>query len=101
MIQDNEIITLILGTGVLAFALVYLRRLDEAVKPRILMISYIFALCGWIFTIIEGFKYPDLLPDITYAGLLNIVEHLCYALSAIWLAWWSSCVYSTKRTAEQ
>jgi hypothetical protein len=80
MIQENELIGLILGVGVLIFILANRSRLAGLPAARILLASYYVLLAGWALTVLEGFLWGQ---------ALNLLEHFCYALSALLLAVWT------------
>ena len=79
MVQENELIGLILGVGVLIFILANHSRLRSLPAAKILLASYYFLLLGWALTVLEGFFWGQ---------VLNLVEHICYAVSALLLAVW-------------
>ncbi|MFW5960355.1 MAG: hypothetical protein ACOCSE_04480 [Chitinivibrionales bacterium] len=79
MIEENEIVRVILATGVLIFSYLnrsYIKRINNWI---LLSISFILLFCGWIFTVAEGFFLFN---------LFNTAEHLLYALSNILLLVW-------------
>ncbi|MCK5038479.1 MAG: hypothetical protein KAS16_05215 [Thermoplasmata archaeon] len=88
--QENEIILFILGIGVLIFILK--NHLDPKTSQvlmgfpgyNLFVYAYIIILIGWVFTILEGFFLNE---------LLNMIEHMCYASSALMLAYWSWKVF--------
>lgn len=80
MISENEVVTLLLGVGVLVFIGINrmeLRRLPES-KTLIAAVGMFTA--GWMFTILEGFSWE---------GFLNFLEHGSYAAGSILVAVWS------------
>lgn len=79
MVQENEIIMLLLGAGVVLFILNNLPRLQRLPAWEILIAGFGCAMLGWILTILEGFFWPF---------ALNLVEHVCYAASAVVIAIW-------------
>lgn len=79
MIHENEIIMLILGGGVLIFTLVHQVRIKRIPAWRTLMAGFYILLVAWVLTVLEGFFWKT---------LLNYLEHLGYALSAILVAVW-------------
>ncbi len=80
MFQQNEVITLLLGLGASVFLAAYWRRLEGFPERGLFVGSYGVLLAGWVFTVAEGFVFPR---------LLNVLEHLCYALSSGLLALWA------------
>lgn len=77
--QENEIITLVLGLGALIFT--YLRRKELENMPGWgVALAAILSLVGaWIFTVAEG---------VFWGPQLNILEHFCYAASSVLFATW-------------
>jgi len=79
MLQENEIVMLILGLGVLVLLVnnrVQLRRFQSS---RRLMLGFYFLLAGWLLTVLEGFFWK---------GFLNYLEHMCYAIGSLSVASW-------------
>jgi hypothetical protein len=79
MIQENEVIMLTLGLGVLIYMFMDRLNLKRIPSFKILTITFCALVTSWILTVLEGFflqKY------------LNFLEHMCYAISAILLAFW-------------
>ena len=79
MVQENELIGLILGVGVLIFVLVNRSRLASLPAAKVFLASYYILLAGWALTVLEGFIWNQ---------ALNLLEHICYALSAVLLTAW-------------
>ena len=79
MIQNNELILLILGLGVLIFFSVLRNRMQDIPKPGCFYSAFAVLTAGWLLTVLEGLFWTD---------LLNLLEHVCYALSSILLAVW-------------
>ncbi|MEW6427281.1 MAG: hypothetical protein AB1568_04510 [Thermodesulfobacteriota bacterium] len=87
MIEPNELLTLLLGCCVAIFLAANLRRLRETVGGELLL-AYAALLAGWAFGVAEGF----------FLGvLLNLLEHVCYAASALFLL--SHCIRRDDETA--
>lgn len=79
MIQENEIVMLILGLGVLIFILGNRSQLKRLPSSRWLILAFYVLLAGWALTVLEGFFW----------GLvLNYLEHTCYATGAVLVAAW-------------
>ncbi len=91
MVQENEIVTLVLAVGVLIFALANLRRIGSTAQPKVLLVAFAFACGGWVFTVVEGLAWPD---------LLNLIEHILYAISSITLAYWCWLVFPQRGSTE-
>lgn len=79
MIQENELIMLLLGLGVLIFLIANLSQLRRIPESTLLIASYVVLLFGWVLTVAEGFLL---------SRVINFMEHLCYAVSSVLLALW-------------
>ncbi len=79
MIQENELILLLLGVGVLIFLMTNASQLRRIPEFRLLVASYVTLFLGWAFTVLEG---------LLWSRLINFMEHLCYAVSSVVLALW-------------
>jgi hypothetical protein len=88
MIQDNEIIMLLIGIGVLIFIIGNRQQLRRFIFSEILILGFYLTLAGWILTILEGFFFKD---------LLNLIEHACYAGSSVSVAFWCYKVFGSRR----
>jgi len=90
MIQQNEIVMLLLGIGVLVFIIGNRQQLKRLPFSSILITGFCILLAGWILTVLEGFFFK---------ATLNLFEHLCYAASSILVATWSWKVFGAKKEA--
>ncbi|MBN2275924.1 MAG: hypothetical protein JXK95_16465 [Bacteroidales bacterium] len=79
MVNENEVIMLILGIGVLTFTFIHKAKIKRIYAWRNLMAGFYLLLFAWIFTIAEGFYW---------GYFLNIFEHACYGVSAVIIAIW-------------
>jgi len=79
MIQNNELVSLILATGVLIFIWVYYRRLRRIPRFRFLLAGFCCMHLGLVLTVLEGFFWET---------LLNTVEHVSNVCSYIFLVIW-------------
>ena len=79
MLYDNEVVMLILGSGVLYFVLYNYKQIKRIYEWKWLFSAFCFIMAGWFFTVIEGFFL---------ARAFNILEHSSYMISAIILAVW-------------
>lgn len=79
MIQENELIMLMLGLGVLFFLISNYGRIKRYPFAHILIAAFGFLLFGWCFTLLEGFFL---------ARMFNVAEHLCYLAGSGCLARW-------------
>ncbi len=87
-IFENEIVMLSLGVGVLIFILGSRARLKHLAASKILIMAFYVLLAGWVLTVLEGFFYE---------WLLNFFEHLCYAVSSVFVAVWCWKVFGKRR----
>jgi uncharacterized membrane protein len=85
MIQENEVIMLLLGVGVLVFMLANWKRLRRLPASRAMSHAFHLLVLASILTVLEGFFWP---------GPLNFLEHACYAGSALLLAAWCWRVFA-------
>jgi hypothetical protein len=88
MIQENELIHLLLGLGILAFIFANRLRLKRIPASGILLAAYCVLLAGWILTVLEGFFL---------GGVLNLLEHACYAISSVLIFIWCWKVFARKQ----
>jgi hypothetical protein len=88
MLYDNEVITLILGTGVFFFVLFNRNKVRRIIFWRLLLFAFLFLMAGWLLTILEGFFLEY---------YFNVLEHFSYAASAVIMAFWCRKVALTKR----
>ena len=79
MIQQNEMITFLVGSGVALFIWLNRRRIVQIPGSTWLLLSYSALLAGWTITLVEGFVLPD---------LMNALEHTCYMASSVAAAGW-------------
>lgn len=79
MIQQNELITFLVATGVFLFILINRRRIVQIPGSSWLFLSYSALYAGWVLTILEGFMLPS---------VMNLMEHACYMLSSLTAAVW-------------
>lgn len=83
-IFENEVVMLLLGVGVLIFILGNRPRLKSLPASNILIAGFYVLLAGWTVTVIEG---------LFWEGVLNYIEHGCYAVSAVIVAVWCFKVF--------
>ncbi len=89
MVQENEIITLLLGVGTVIFVIANHSRLRELPSSNILINGVYVLFAGWILTILEGFFLKQ---------LLNLLEHTCYSIGAVLMAVWCWKIYKKKQS---
>ena len=84
MIQGNEIVMLCLGLGGLIFLWRNRNMVYRLPSGKTLILCFCILLLGWLMTVLEGFFWP---------ALLNYLEHICYAVSSIFLAFWTFTIF--------
>ncbi len=89
MMQENEVVTLLLGVGTLIFILGNRRQLKRLPASKILIAGFCALLAGWVLTILEGFFLQE---------LLNFLEHTCYAGSSVLVAAWCWRVFGKEES---
>ncbi len=88
MFQENELVTFLLGCGTLVFILAMRRTLSRLPSWGWMLAAYLALLAGWVATVLEGVLLGD---------VLDGVEHVCYAASAVLLAFWAARVFVRPR----
>lgn len=88
MIQENELVSLLLAIGIGMFFLGNRRPLTRLPMWQVLIAAYSFLLVGLVLTVAEGFFLNQ---------LLNFLEHLCYGLSAVGIAFWCRQLFCRTR----
>jgi hypothetical protein len=91
MIQQNEMITFLVGSGVSLFIWFNRRRVVQIPGSTWLLLSYATLFAGWTITLVEGFVLPD---------LMNALEHMCYMASSVAAAGWCWVVLLKNRDAQ-
>jgi len=86
MIQQNEIIVLVLGIGVLIFVLNNRQKLLLVPASQILIWGFSLILAGWILTVMKGFFWKD---------FLKLAAHFCYAASSLLMTAWCWKVFKS------
>ena len=90
MVQENEIVTLLLGLGVLIFVILFFPRLKSFPHSIWLFLAVMGQAVAWIFTVLETWYFPN---------LFNSIEHFGYAFCAICLLVWA--LLSVRVSGEQ
>lgn len=75
----DEMLSLVLGTGVLLLAIAARARLRDLPRVRLLAAAFLALYIAWVATVVESFLLPD---------LLDLVEHVAHVASALLLAAW-------------
>ncbi len=89
MIYENEVVMFLFGVGVAVYVRAYRNMVSYLPQWRILVSSFYILLFSWLMTIMESFILPT---------LLNLLEHLGYAGSAICLLVWCWRVLASNET---
>ncbi len=82
--QSNEIVTLILGICMVLFFFANRRQIRTFPQPVLYLASYATLVVAWLFTVAEGFVWPE---------SLNYLEHVFYMLSSLLFFTWVTVVY--------
>jgi hypothetical protein len=90
MLDENEVIMLLLGAGILVFTITNRSQIRRIPFSKHLMTAYYLLLAGWVATILEGFFLER---------YLNFIEHFLYAASAVIVSLW--CLKATKNNKEE
>jgi dolichyl-phosphate-mannose--protein O-mannosyl transferase len=90
MLRENEVVMLLLGIGVLFLIFVNLDHIKKIKSWKTLTSAYFVLLFGWIFTVLEGFFLDR---------FLNLLEHLSYFISAVFMIAW--CWKATEKAKEE
>ena len=97
MIQENELVPLIIGVGMLVFLLASHIRLREFPGWRLFVGSFCIYLLGWVFTVVEGI-WVGFEAEVLLSTGFNMLEHVCYTVSSILFALW--CIIAFGRDKE-
>ncbi len=84
MIDFSELIVFIVGIVTLVVILKDKKDVELLPDYRLFIFSFYLVLGGWFFTIVEGFFLHD---------FFNLIEHVLYATSNIFLASWCYVVF--------
>jgi hypothetical protein len=87
MVQENEIVMLLLGIGVLIFMLGNRQKIKLIPESNVLIASFYTLIAGWVFTVVEEFIWQE---------SFNILEHFCYAGSSVLMAVWCLKVFRNR-----
>ena len=91
MIQQNEIVMLLLSIGCMIFILTNNQKVKRIPVAKILIAGFYVLLAGYVLTILEGLFWKD---------FLNVLEHLCYAVSSILMAVWCWKILISEKDAK-
>ncbi|MDD5402839.1 MAG: hypothetical protein PHU52_06275 [Dehalococcoidales bacterium] len=87
MIEINEVIMFIVGAGLFLFIRLNAHYLTGIPHIKILTISFYILFTAFILTILEGLFLEN---------IISFLEHICYALSSIFLLIWCYAVLIRK-----
>jgi len=79
MLFDNEVIMLLLGTGVFYYVLSNRSQIRRIPAWKWLLGSFFLMQGGWLFTVLEGFFL---------ASIFNLLEHSSYAAGGVAMVIW-------------
>jgi len=79
MFQENEVVMFILGIAVFVFMVLNRNHFIRIHSWKTLKWGYFILLAGWFFTILEG---------LILEFYLDVLEHLCYLISALMVVIW-------------
>ena len=88
MIQENEIVMLILGIGVLIFIHINRSKLKRIPSLKMLVLGFYMLLAGWAMTVMESFFW---------GVLLNYLEHIFYTIGSFFVAAWCWKVFRSSK----
>lgn len=91
MVQENEIVMLLIGVGVLIFIVNNRVQFKRLPAWKILATAFYVLLGGWVLTVIEGFFWNE---------LLNLFEHICYATSSVLVTAWCWKIFGIEKEAK-
>jgi len=92
MLYANELIMLILGTGVLLLIILNQPKIKRIYAWKMLSLAFYFMMAGWLFTVLEGFFAEK---------FINILEHISYSASALTMAAWCRQISRNKQEVIQ
>ena len=87
MISENEVVTLLLGIGVLVFIGINRMEFRRLPESKTLIAAVGMFMASWMFTVLEGFSWE---------GFLNFLEHVSYAGGSILVAIWCWKLFGRK-----
>ncbi len=89
MIGGNETVTLLLGIGVLIFLMENRSRLSRLPAYRTFLVGFLVLEAGWLSTVLEGYFLGQ---------YLNLVEHICYVVSSMFICSWCWQVFIRRKS---
>ena len=88
MLNENEVIMLILGIGILSLISVYRSKIKRVFAYETILIAFYLLIASWICTILE---------DIFFYRIMNLLEHVFFAASAVVTLIWCWRVASRQK----
>ncbi|RYD84307.1 MAG: hypothetical protein EOP84_05860 [Verrucomicrobiaceae bacterium] len=79
MIEDNEVIVLVVATGVLLVLWVNRESMRRIPAARLLYWAFGMFFAAWCLTVLEGFFWPE---------IVNLLEHMATTGGAVLFACW-------------
>lgn len=87
MIQENELVMLIIGIGVLVFIAGNYSRFKKLPESKILIAGFLSLFTGWVLTVLEGFFWEE---------FLNFMQHICYIGGSVLVSIWCWKIFIRK-----
>ena len=91
--EENEVVMLLLGVGVLLFMLLRWPQLKQLPGAHLLLLGFSILLTSWVATVLEGLFAESSF----YYQFLNYLEHSGYVGSAVIIAWWIRIAFTVSR----
>ena len=91
--QENEVVMLLLGIGVLLFMLLRWPQFKQLPAAHLLLLSFSILLTSWVATVLEGLFAESSF----YYQSLNCLEHSGNLGSAVIIAWWIRRAFTVSR----
>jgi hypothetical protein len=91
LFQNNEVIALLIATGVLVFLLANRKRYTIIFSDRFLIVSFVFYFASYVFTVAEGLALFE-----SFSDKLNFMEHLSNTIRSGLVMLWIWVVFARK-----
>jgi len=88
MLNENEVIILILGIGILSLVSVYRSKIKRMYAYEMMLLAYYLLIASWVFTVLE---------DVFFYAIMNLLEHICFLASALVMLVWCWKVASIRK----
>ena len=92
MIHENEVVMLLISSGVTIFIIFNWHRFTRLIEWKLLFTSFIFFLAGCFFTVIEGSMLEE---------FFNYLEHISYFGNAVFLMIWCLRVFFLDKAKDE